>query len=75
MAFGKAVYCEIGALMVGRIVNHEKEAFSAGEEKGYFEFGGSTVIVLLKRGFGVARRFYENTKNGEETRVKYGEAL
>lgn len=73
--FGKAVYCEIGALMVGRIVNHEKEAFSAGEEKGYFEFGGSTVIVLLKRGFGVARRFYENTKNGEETRVKYGEAL
>lgn len=47
------VHMEIGALLVGRISNHPvSEGCSevhAGEEKGYFEFGGSTIVLLFER--------------------------
>ncbi len=49
--FGDVVFMEVGALMVGRIKNHhQRHAFVRGEEKGYFEYGGSTIIMLLKAG-------------------------
>lgn len=42
---------EVGALLVGKIRNHKSQgSFCFGEEKGYFEFGGSTVILLVKKG-------------------------
>lgn len=50
--FGKMVQMEVGAMFVGKITNlnrsEEAHTVSRGEEKGYFEFGGSTIIVLLK---------------------------
>ncbi len=46
--FGEIVVIEVGALMVGRIVNHNKPAFDKGEEKGYFRLGGSTIVVLVR---------------------------
>ena len=73
--FGKAVYCEIGALLVGRIVNHAVDTFNAGDEKGYFEFGGSTVVVLLSKQYRIDAKYYENTRNGVETVVKLGQRL
>lgn len=49
--FGDVVFMEVGALMVGRIKNHHQtHEFARGEEKGYFEYGGSTIIMLIKRG-------------------------
>lgn len=50
---GYMVHMEIGALLVGRISNHPipegvGKVF-AGEEKGYFEFGGSTIVLLFER--------------------------
>ena len=51
--FGRVVQMEVGALMIGRITNlplGESGEVKAGEEKGYFEFGGSTIVVLLKKG-------------------------
>ena len=49
--FGHLLLMEVGALLVGRIVNHDVEqTVSRGEEKGYFEFGGSTVIVAVQAG-------------------------
>ncbi len=52
-SFGTVVQMEIGALLVGKISNHKKAARAervyAGEEKGYFEFGGSTIIILLPK--------------------------
>ncbi len=74
-SFGKAVYCEIGAMLVGRIVNYPTESFKAGEEKGYFEFGGSTVAILIDKNRKINGRFYENTAAGIETRVYIGENL
>ncbi|MCL2821852.1 MAG: phosphatidylserine decarboxylase [Firmicutes bacterium] len=48
--FGDIVVVEVGAMLVGRIVQtHTKTEFFKGEEKGYFEFGGSTVVILLKK--------------------------
>ena len=47
--FGEFYFVEIGALTVGKIKStHEGEEFSQGQEKGYFQFGGSTIIVVLK---------------------------
>lgn len=48
--FGRAVQMEVGAMLVGKIANnHEEHEFKRGEEKGCFLYGGSTVILLLKR--------------------------
>ena len=47
---GDVVQMEIGAMLVGRIVNHKVDEFRRGDEKGYFCFGGSTIVWLIKRG-------------------------
>ena len=75
--FGKAVMVEIGALMVGKIVNRFScGSFEKGQEKGYFEFGGSTVCVLLKSGqVSVDTEIIDNTRRGLETRVLFGETI
>ncbi|HHW93926.1 MAG TPA: phosphatidylserine decarboxylase [Clostridiaceae bacterium] len=44
---GDVVQVEVGAMLVGRIVNHKVDEFRRGDEKGYFCFGGSTIIWLL----------------------------
>lgn len=49
--FGKLAYIEVGAICVGKIVqSHRGENFHRGDEKGYFLFGGSTVIVIGEKG-------------------------
>ena len=49
--FGRMIYMEVGATMVGRIQNDVKEgAFTRGQEKGRFEFGGSTIILITEKG-------------------------
>ena len=48
--FGTIAQVEIGALLIGRITNDKKKGrVKRGEEKGYFEFGGSTIVILLKK--------------------------
>lgn len=51
--FKTIIQMEIGALLVGKIKNQKLSVDSnyvqAGEEKGYFEFGGSTIIILLQK--------------------------
>lgn len=51
--FGMIVQMEIGALLVGKISNHRHaegaDQVRAGEEKGYFEFGGSTILLLFQK--------------------------
>jgi len=48
--FGRLAYVEVGAMMVGRIVQQRDRAPACGEEKGYFEFGGSTVALFGEPG-------------------------
>ena len=75
--FGTAVQVEVGAMMVGRIVNDVKSGrFERGEEKGRFEFGGSTVILLLEKDRAcIDDEFFVNTENDCETVVKCGEKI
>lgn len=74
----KVTMAEIGALGVGRITNFKllDGKVKKGYEKGMFEFGGSSVILLFpKEGIKVDERFINNTKEGYETRVKLGNAI
>lgn len=76
--FGTVLMMEVGAMMVGKITNVEKKSVSVkkGQEKGWFEFGGSTIVLLLQHG--KVRLDYdliENTENGYETVVRMGERI
>ena len=74
--FGDALQMEVGAMFVGKIVNNGKKQFGRGEEKGWFEFGGSTIIVLLKKGVAeIDTEIFDNTQNDCETVVKFGERI
>lgn len=75
--FGDVIEVEVGAMGVGRIVNdHDIRKFKKGEEKGYFEFGGSTIVVLVKKNvLTVDKDIFENSKENIETIVKYGEGI
>lgn len=74
--FGDVVYMEVGALMVGKIVNLNKTEFKKGEEKGYFEFGGSTVVLLFEKDKVIIDKdIINNSLNNDETKVLMGEKI
>lgn len=74
--FDKIVYIEVGAMMVGKIVNNVQETFTKGEEKGYFKLGGSTIVILLKENELILDKdIINNSKNDIETQVKYRETI
>lgn len=75
--FGRILQMEVGALMVGKIVNYEEAARVArGSEKGRFEFGGSTIVVVLpRRSCVIDADILANSRAGIETKVKYGERI
>lgn len=73
---GQVCYIEVGAMMVGKIVNVKKKKFKKGEEKGHFEFGGSTVVLLIEKGkVGINKIILDNTKKDIETIVKLGDNI
>ncbi len=48
--FGDVVMMQVGAMLVGRIKNLDtSRRFSRGEEAGCFDYGGSTVVLLVKK--------------------------
>lgn len=74
--FGDIVQVEVGAMMVGKIKNfHEEYTFKKGEEKGYFEFGGSTICLIINNNIIIDEEIWNNTNMGYETCVKYGEKI
>ena len=76
--FGDVVQMEVGALLVGRIRNHCETPGSIGklQEKGYFEYGGSTVILLLQKdAVTVDADILEHSALGIETKVTIGERI
>lgn len=75
---GTVVDMEVGALLVGRIVNRYVDSTDVrrGEEKGYFEFGGSTIILLTQKDkVTPLGRIVENSRKDIETRVRQGELV
>lgn len=75
--FGTILQMEVGAAMVGRIVNGPGERqVVRGEEKGRFEFGGSTVILLLQKdAAALDADIVQNTREDVETVVQLGQRI
>jgi len=75
--FGKVVMAEVGATMVGSIIQTYTSGFvEKGEEKGYFEFGGSTVVLLFEpEKIAIDKDLLSNTSMGLETSVLMGERI
>ncbi len=72
--FGDIVQIEVGACLVGRIVNHHGAgAIRRGDEKGMFQYGGSTIVLLLEKGvIDLHEEIFELTRKLIETPIKYG---
>ena len=75
--FGLIMIMEVGAMMVGKIVNYEGPTYvRKGKEKGRFEFGGSTIILALQEGtVEIDRDVLLNSQQSLETKVRYGERI
>lgn len=77
--FGKLAYIEVGATCVGRIVQSHDESlgFKRGFQKGYFLFGGSTVILLgEKDAWKPSEDILENTMNHQrEVYIQLGDQI
>ncbi len=74
---GPLLQMEVGALLVGKIVNHPlSDTCVATEEKGYFAFGGSTIVVLCKKDtISLHERFAAALDTAEEVPVTLGEEI
>lgn len=75
---GTILLMEVGSLMVGKINNHEEDSAQVkrGDEKGMFEFGGSTIVVMTEPGMAEPDKdIIHNTKAQAETLVKMGEPI
>lgn len=76
--FGKMLQMEVGALLVGKICNHNDGTATMKklQEKGYFEYGGSTVILLLRKdAVKIDADILEYSAKGIETKVRMGEKI
>lgn len=74
---GTVVQMEVGALLVGKIANDELDSCNAviNTEKGHFEFGGSTIIVLLDHKVKLKAKLKTRERIDGEIPVTIGEAL
>ena len=75
---GTILLMEVGALMVGKINNHEEDSAQVkrGDEKGMFEFGGSTIVVMTEPGMAEPDKYIILNSNAQaETLVKMGESI
>ena len=75
--FGRFWLVDVGAFGVGTIVQtYSGEAHAKGDEKGYFKFGGSTVILVARSGsLAFDADLVRNSAAGLETRVRCGERI
>lgn len=73
--FGRLIQVEVGATLVARIVDENAREFKRLDEKGHFEFGGSTVILLVPSHVRIDDDILAASAEDIETRVKIGEKI
>lgn len=75
--FGEVLMMEVGAMLVGRISNHHGAcSVERGQEKGNFEFGGSSIVLLMEPGrYRPDPDLIENSEKGFETVIRQGERI
>ncbi|MBQ1591392.1 MAG: phosphatidylserine decarboxylase, partial [Treponema sp.] len=73
--FGDAAQIEVGAFSVGGIINHLQDAsFEKGQEKGYFDLHGSTIVLLLQKDRATLLPEYQDAFT-KEVPVRIGSAI
>ena len=71
--FDDVIQMEIGAMMIGRINNNSNVKFNRGDEKGFFSFGGSTILLLVKKNIiKIDDDIMSNSQDFKETTVDIG---
>ena len=76
--FGEFLFLEVGAFGVGSIVNLHAATtdFQKGDEKGFFKFGGSTVILIMESDkVQFDSDLIKNSSGSMETLIRYGERI
>ena len=76
--FGKVLYIEVGATCVGTIHQtfHPEEKVKKGDEKGYFSFGGSCIVMLFeKERISFDEDLIKNSERGLETKANFGQTF
>ena len=75
--FGDIIEVDVGALCVGKISNNKEiKEYKKGDEKGYFEFGGSTIILFVKdKKVIIDKDILDNSRIFKETTVSCGEKI
>ena len=75
---GPILQIEVGATVVGSIVQHRFDGgyCTRGEEKGYFQMGGSTVLMIMQPDrVTIDEDIVRHSRQDIETLVRYGEAI
>jgi phosphatidylserine decarboxylase len=76
--FGKVLYVEVGATSVGSIIQTyvPDSRIQRGEEKGYFKFGGSTVLLFFQKNKVIIdKEIIDQTNKGFETKIIAAETI
>lgn len=75
--FGTIAQIEVGALLIGKIKNHQKAGeIKKGTEKGMFLYGGSTIVILLQKGIvDIPESYFDATSQDIETKVTCGSEI
>ncbi|MGL4849527.1 MAG: phosphatidylserine decarboxylase [Clostridium sp.] len=76
--FNDVLYVEVGATCVGTILQTymPNMEVSKGDEKGYFKFGGSTVVLFFKKeAIKIDEDIIKQTNLGYESKVFMGETI
>lgn len=77
-AYGEVIISEIAATLTGSMIDTYEfnTEVKRGQEKGHFAFGGSTVVLLFKKGqVEFSKDLVANSAAGIETYVKMGETV
>ncbi|NLI91519.1 MAG: phosphatidylserine decarboxylase [Peptococcaceae bacterium] len=76
--FGEILIIEVGATCVGSIIQtySPEQHVQKGSEKGYFKFGGSTIILLFRKNtVQIDPDLLSNSSEGIETKIMMGERI
>ena len=75
--YGNVLLAEVGAAMVGSIIQTYKPGkVQKGQEKGYFSFGGSSLVLLFEKNkIQFDKDLIINTQKGMETAILMGENI
>ena len=77
-ACGTVLMIPVGAMCVGKIKHTfiPNQSYKKGDEAGYFEFGGSTVVLLFQKNtLNPLPNFIQHSQEGYESVIKMGEAV